>query len=197
MDAPEKKTILLVEDEISFRTIYQDMLDSGGFNVLTAADGESGLQIALSQKPDLVLLDLNLPKLHGFEVLQKIRADKSTSSMPIIILTVQGSDKEIKKGTDLGATDYLIKGMCSPLETLRRIRAALSAANPIKDKYKIEVKERLLDAIALEEAIHLGFYFNCPGCRMEVYLELTPDTVKEGKHFFSARFVCPHCQKQF
>ena len=197
MDAPNKATILLVEDELSFRTIYQDMLDSGGFNILTAADGETGLNIALQQKPDLVLLDLNLPKLHGFEVLQKIRADKSISTMPVIILTVQGSDKEIKRGTELGATDYCIKGLCTPLETLKRIKAALAAAKPVLEKYKIEVKERLLDAIALEEAMHLGLYYNCPGCRMEVYLELTPGPAVEGKHSFSARFVCPNCNKQF
>ena len=197
MDAPEKRTILLVEDEISFRTIYQDMLDSGGFQVLTAADGEAGLQMALSQKPDLVLLDLNLPKLHGFEVLKSIRENKTTNGMPVIILTVQGSDKDIKKGAELGATDYLIKGMCTPLETFKRINAALSAAKPKITKYKIEVKERLLDGIALEQEVGLGLYYNCPSCRMEVYLELTPDAVKEDKHFFSARFVCPHCQKQF
>ena len=197
MDAPEKRTILLVEDELSFRTIYQDMLDSGGFNVLTAADGEAGLQIALSQKPDLVLLDLNLPKLHGFEVLKSIRADNSTNSMPVIILTVQGSDKEIQKGKELGATDYLVKGMCTPLETFKRINAALSAAKPKIAQYKVEVKERLLDAIALEQEVRLGLYYNCPSCRMEVYLELTPEAVKEDKHFFSARFICPNCKKQF
>jgi len=197
MDAPEKRTILLVEDEISFRTIYQDMLDSGGFQVLAAADGEAGLQMALSQKPDLVLLDLNLPKLHGFEVLKSIRENKTTNGMPVIILTVQGSDKDIKKGAELGATDYLIKGMCTPMETFKRINAALSAAKPKITKYKIEVKERLLDAIALEQEVGLGLYYNCPSCRMEVYLELTPDAVKEDKHFFSARFICPHCQKQF
>ena len=173
------------------------MLESGGFNVLTAADGESGLQIALSQKPDLVLLDLNLPKLHGFEVLKSIRADKTTKSIPVILLTVQGSDKDIQKGTELGATDYLIKGMCTPMETLKKINAALSAAKPKIAKYKIEVKERLLDAVVLEQDVFLGLYYNCPSCRMEVYLELTPDPVKEGKHSFSARFVCPKCQKQF
>jgi two-component system alkaline phosphatase synthesis response regulator PhoP len=197
MDAPDKRTILLVEDEISFRTIYQDMLESGGFNVLTAADGEEGLHIALSQKPDLVLLDLNLPKLHGFEVLQKIRADKSTHSMPVIILTVQGSDKEIKQGTDLGATDYLVKGLVTAMETFKRINAALAAAKPKITSYKIEVKERRLDAVVLEQEVSLGLYYNCPSCRMEVYLELTPNPVKEGKHSFSARFVCPNCQKQF
>jgi DNA-binding response OmpR family regulator len=197
MDTPDKKTILLVEDEISFRTIYQDMLDSGGYNVLTAEDGEAGLHIALSQKPDLVLLDLNLPKLHGFDVLQKIRADKSTSSMPVIILTVQGSDKEIKKGTELGATDYLIKGLVTAMETFKRINAALAAAKPKITKYKIEVKERLLDAIALEEDLRLGLYYNCPVCRMEVYLELTPAPVKDGRHSFSGRFICPNCKKEF
>ncbi|MFA5366897.1 MAG: response regulator [Dehalococcoidia bacterium] len=197
MEAQDKKTILLVEDEISFRTIYQDMLESGNFNVLTAEDGEAGLNIALTQKPDLVLLDLNLPKLHGFEVLQKIRADESTSKMPVIILTVQGSDKEINKGTELGATDYLIKGICTAMDTFKRINAALSAAKPTITVYKVEVKERLLDAIALEDELHLGLYFNCPGCRMAVSLELTPDPVKDGKHSFSARFVCPLCKKEF
>ena len=197
MDAPEKRTILLVEDEISFRTIYQDMLDSGGFQVLTAADGEAGLQMALSQKPDLVLLDLNLPKLHGFEVLKSIRENKTTNGMPVIILTVQGSDKDIKKGAELGATDYLIKGMCTPLETFKRINAALSAAKPKITKYKIEVKERLLDGMTLEQEVGLGLFYCCPSCRLEIYLELTLDAVKEDKHFFSARFVCPNCQKQF
>jgi two-component system alkaline phosphatase synthesis response regulator PhoP len=197
MDAPDKKTILLVEDETAFRTIYQDMLDSGGFHVLTAADGEAGLQMALSQKPDLVLLDLNLPKLHGFEVLKSIRENKSTNGLPVIILTVQGSDKDIKKGSELGATDYLIKGMCTPVETLRRINTVLSGAKEKKTIFKIEVKERLLDGMLLEQEAGLGIYYCCPQCRLEVYLETTLDAVKEGKHFFSARFVCPNCQKQF
>jgi two-component system alkaline phosphatase synthesis response regulator PhoP len=197
MDAPDKKTILLVEDEAAFRTIYQDMLDSGGFQVLTAADGEAGLQMALSEKPDLVLLDLNLPKLHGFEVLKGIRANKSTNGMPVIILTVQGSDKDIKKGIDLGATDYLVKGLCTPVETLRRINTVLSGVQEKKTIFKIEVKERLLDGMTLEQEIGTGIYYCCPRCRLEIYLELTLDTVKEDKHFFSARFVCPNCQKQF
>ncbi|MFA5055689.1 MAG: response regulator [Dehalococcoidia bacterium] len=197
MDDQDKKTILLVEDEVSFRTIYQDMLESGNFNVLTAEDGEAGLNIALTQKPDLVLLDLNLPKLHGFEVLKKIRANESTGNMPIIILTVQGSDKEIKQGTDLGATDYLVKGLVTAMETFKRINAALAAARPALTTYRVEVKERLLDAIALEEELHLGLYFNCPACRMEVSLELTPDPAKDGKHSFSGRFVCPVCKKEF
>ena len=117
--------------------------------------------------------------------------------MPVIILTVQGQDKDILRGKELGATDYLIKGLCTPLETLKRIKAALAAVKPQLSHYKVEVKERLLDAIALEEEMRLGMYYICPSCRMEVYLELTPEPVQDGKHSFSARFVCPHCQKQF
>jgi len=197
MDAPGKKTILLVEDEASFRAIYQDMLESGGFQVLTASDGESGLNIALSHKPDLVLLDLNLPKLHGFEVLENIRANKPTNGMPVIILTVQGSDKDIKRGTELGATAYLIKGMCTPVETLRKINTVLSGTQQKKSIFKIEVKERLLDAMLLEQEVGFGIYYTCPQCRLEIYLELTTEVVKEGMHSFSARFICPNCQRQF
>jgi len=197
MDASNKKTILIIEDEADFRTIYQDMLESGNFNVLTAADGEAGLDMALSQKPDLVLLDLNLPKLHGFEALKGIRENKLTSGLPVIILTVQGSDKDIKKGADLGATDYLIKGLYTPVETLRKINSVLAGEQEKKTTFKIAVKERLLDGMTLEQEIGTGIYYCCPRCRLEVYLELTLNTVKEGKHFFSGRFVCPACQKQF
>jgi DNA-binding response OmpR family regulator len=197
MDDSDKKTILLVEDEAAFRTIYQDMLEAGNFNVLTAADGEAGLNIALSQKPDLVLLDLNLPKLHGFEVLKSIRADEATNSLPVIILTVQGSDKDIQTGTEIGATNYLIKGLCTPVETLRKIHQALSKVEAPSSAFKIAVKERTQDAVFLEQELGLGIYFNCPECRMEVYLEMTLDAVKDGKHVFSACFVCPNCRKQF
>jgi len=197
MEASDKHTILIVEDEAAFRTIYQDMLESGNFSVLTAADGEAGLNTALSQKPDLVLLDLNLPKLHGFVVLKNIRENADTKGMPVIILTVQGSDKDIKQGTDLGATDYLIKGLCTPVETLRKIHAALSKVQAPSSVFKVAVKERIQDGVFLEQEVGLGIYFNCPECRMEVYLEMTLEAVKDGKHFFSACFVCPNCNKEF
>ena len=198
MSAPNKETILIIEDEESFRNIYRDMLESGGFYVLIAEDGEKGWQMSLSEKPDLILLDLNLPELHGFEVLKNIRTDESTKSIPVVILTVQGGDDATKQGRELGATDYLTKGFCTTLEVLGKINAIFVKMNSREiNTYRVAVKERHLDGIALERDIGLGIYFCCPSCRMEVCLELTLDSIRSGSHHFSARVVCPKCQRHF
>ncbi|MEA1958990.1 MAG: response regulator [Chloroflexota bacterium] len=198
MSTPDTETILIIEDEESFRNIYRDMLESGGFYVLIAEDGEKGWQMSLSEKPDLILLDLNLPKLHGFEVLKNIRNDESIKDTPVVILTVQGGDDAIKKGMDLGATDYLTKGFCTTLEVLGKINSILVKMNSRGiNTYRLAVKERHLDGLALERDTGLGTYFCCPACRMEVCLELTLDSTQSDSHHFSARIVCPKCQRHF
>ncbi len=125
MSSTQKGTILLVEDEAGFRRVFQDALTYDGYNVLVAGDGESGWQLAKSEKPDLILLDLVLPKLHGFEVLRNVRADATTKDTPVIVVTVLGEEKDIRKGLELGANDYIVKGSYSPSEILMKIRLEL------------------------------------------------------------------------
>jgi len=105
-----KGRLLIIEDEAVFRMVYQDAFTNYGYETLTAEDGESGWQMAKTEKPDLVLLDLNLPKLHGLEVLKNIRHDDEIKAIPVIIMTVLGQREDIRKGLDLGANDYLVKG---------------------------------------------------------------------------------------
>jgi len=125
MSSTPKGTILLVEDEVPFRRVFQDALTYEGYHVLVAGDGESGWQLAKSEKPDLILLDLVLPKLHGFEVLRNVRANATTKDTPVIIVTVLGEQEDIQKGLELGANDYMVKGSYSPSEILMRIRLEL------------------------------------------------------------------------
>ena len=80
-----KGTILLIEDEESFRTIFGDVIRRDGYEILEAEDGEIGWKLAKDKKPDLVLLDLVLPKLRGLEVLKKIRSDETTTDIPVLI----------------------------------------------------------------------------------------------------------------
>jgi DNA-binding response OmpR family regulator len=119
--------ILVVEDDPAILRGLQDNLVFESYEVLTAADGESGLQMIRSAKPDLVILDLMLPKLNGYEVCRQARADKLT--MPILMLTARGDETDRIVGLDLGADDYVTKPF-SIRELLARVRALLRRARP-------------------------------------------------------------------
>ena len=121
----DPQTILIVEDQIGFRQIYQDVLESFGYTVLTAEDGEVGWAMMREQKPDLVLLDLGLPKITGLEILEMARADEKTRTLPIMIFSVMGEQKEVDKAMKLGANDYILKGFTSNREIVEKIKKFL------------------------------------------------------------------------
>lgn len=114
--------ILVVEDELALRTALGDALESEGFGVLVAADGAKGLELALREGPDLILLDLMLPELDGFSVLRRLREDRLSSA--VMILSARGEEWDRIQGFEVGADDYLVKPF-SMRELLLRIRALL------------------------------------------------------------------------
>src|SRR5436190_9574883 len=114
--------ILIIEDELPMRTALKDCLESEGYRVLTASDGESGLQRALQEKPDLILLDIMMPKLDGFAVCAELR--RLSNPVPILMLTAKGQVEDRVHGLDVGADDYLVKPF-STEELLARVRALL------------------------------------------------------------------------
>jgi DNA-binding response OmpR family regulator len=114
--------ILIIEDELPMRTALQDCLEGEGYRVLTAANGEDGLQRALVDKPDLILLDVMMPKLDGYAVCAELR--RLGNAVPILMLTAKGQVEDRVTGLDAGADDYLVKPF-STGELLARIRAIL------------------------------------------------------------------------
>jgi len=114
--------ILIVEDEPAMRLALTDLLAADGYRVLAAADGQSGLQRALAEKPDLILLDLMMPRLDGFEVCAVLRRQEQT--VPVLMLTAKGLVEDRIAGLDAGADDYLVKPFSSG-ELLARVRALL------------------------------------------------------------------------
>lgn len=127
LNAPEiKKTVLVIEDQRGFREIFTDILNHGGYEVAQAADGEEGWEMVKSLKPDLVLLDLMLPKIHGFEVLKKIRSEAETQGIPVMIISILDEPANRSKGLELGADDYLVKSHLSLQQILERISALLT-----------------------------------------------------------------------
>lgn len=118
--------ILLIEDEEPIRMALGDALRAEGYSVIEAADGERGLTLALSEGPELVLLDLMLPKLDGFAVLRALRADHLAA--PVLILSARGEEWDRVQGFEVGADDYVVKPF-STRELLLRIRALLKRAD--------------------------------------------------------------------
>ena len=116
------KKILFIEDESALQKAFGDVLKQKGYKMLSALDGEIGLRMAKSEKPDLILLDLVLPRLHGFEVLKKLKEDLETKKIPVIVLTNLEKIEDINKVIELGATTYLVKTEYKIEEVIEKIK---------------------------------------------------------------------------
>jgi DNA-binding response OmpR family regulator len=119
------KKILLVEDELALRKTFSEVLEQEGYQVFSAIDGEEGLKLAQKEKPDLILLDLVLPKLYGFDVLRMLKESPETKDISVIILTNLESTGDIEKAVELGATTYLVKANYSLESILEKVKEAL------------------------------------------------------------------------
>lgn len=108
MEKSDKK-ILIVEDDTFLVKMYLERLQDEGYQVAVASNGEEGLLKARSDKPDLVLLDMILPKMNGFDFLKEIKTDPNLKDVPVLILSNLGQNQDVKLGKELGAVDYLVK----------------------------------------------------------------------------------------
>jgi len=119
------KTILFIEDESALQKTFGEIVTQGGYQMISALDGETGLRVAKEKKPDLILLDLILPKIHGFDVLKKLKGENETRDIPVIVLTNLEGLEDVEKALKLGATTYLVKVNYSLEEILEKIKKAL------------------------------------------------------------------------
>jgi DNA-binding response OmpR family regulator len=116
------KKILIVEDDKFLRELIVKKLSNEGYDAIEAVDGEQGIQKIKDSKPDLVLLDLILPGIDGFEVLSQKKEDPFIVAIPVIVLSNLGQKEDVDKGLSLGATDYLIKAHFTPGEIIEKVR---------------------------------------------------------------------------
>ncbi len=105
----EKKTIMIVDDEEALVEIIRIKLESEGYNVMVAYDGKEALEKINKQKPNLILLDIMMPELNGFEVCKKLKNNESLKYIPVIMLSAKAQEVDIKKGREVGAIDYITK----------------------------------------------------------------------------------------
>ena len=119
------KKILVIEDEATLQKALNEVLSEEGYEVISSLDGLKGLELAKKETPDLILLDIILPKMDGFEVLKRIKEDDKISEIPVIILTNLSDINDIQKALDLGATTYLVKADFHLEDVLKKIKKVL------------------------------------------------------------------------
>ncbi len=120
----QRKTVLVVDDAEMFQKIYKSKLLTDGFKVKIAGNGVEALKMIAEEKPDIILLDINMPIMDGFRVLQNVKGDMGLE-IPIIVLSSRGQPEEVEKAMDLGADGYLIKTTAKPKEVVEKIKQAL------------------------------------------------------------------------
>ncbi|MFH0923406.1 MAG: response regulator [Candidatus Falkowbacteria bacterium] len=121
----KKVKILIIEDDSFLLSMYATKFSLENFEVIAAEDGEKGLKSAFKELPDIILLDIFLPKKDGFDVLKELKDNESTKKIPVILLTNLSQKSEIEQGLSMGAEDYLIKAHFMPSEVVGKIKKVL------------------------------------------------------------------------
>ncbi|MDD4271565.1 MAG: response regulator [Patescibacteria group bacterium] len=119
------KKILVVEDDPMISSMYKTKFEADGFEVFVADNGVVGLELAKKEKPDIIMLDVILPQLDGFSVLDQVKKDEITKDIPVIMLTNLGTEEDKAKGQAMGALDYLVKASLTPGQVSEKIKKAL------------------------------------------------------------------------
>jgi CheY-like chemotaxis protein len=125
---PVGAKVLLVEDDRFLRRAAEATLRKGGFAVTVAVDGEEALNLVRTVSPDIILLDLIMPKIQGFEVLRRLKEDPDTRDIPVVVLSNLGQDSDLERATAAGAVGYLVKSNLSLADLVTRVTSILSEA---------------------------------------------------------------------
>ncbi|MFA6588033.1 MAG: response regulator [Patescibacteria group bacterium] len=120
-----KSVVVLIEDDQMIREMYQAKFTKAGYEIHDAADGAAGLELVKKIKPDIILLDIIMPKMDGFQVLKQLRENPDFQKTPIVMLTNLGQEEDVKKGQELGSTDYFIKTNFTPSAIVDKVKSLL------------------------------------------------------------------------
>ncbi len=151
------QTILIIDDEVTNISVLNELLQPH-YNVLFAKDGKTGLKIASSSsRPDLILLDIIMPEMDGYQVIQMLKSDESMSKIPVIFITAKGQEEDEAKGFELGAVDYITKPF-KPVVVKARIKSHLELKRH-RDFVEWMLKERTKELQQLEKE-YINLFYN-------------------------------------
>ena len=152
MSEEKKIKVVLVEDEEVLLDVLESKLKKEGYEVFSAKDGQAGLDLIRAIRPDLVLLDIIMPRMDGLEVLTHMHNDAALSSIPVIIISNSGQAVEIEKAAALGAKDYLVKAEFDPQEVLDKMSALLKTMGKETDAAMVSAAPEKKEAVAVNPA---------------------------------------------
>ncbi|MFZ5907933.1 MAG: response regulator [Nitrospirota bacterium] len=189
-----RNKILLVEDSKVVQQMYRSKLTIEQFTVLTADNGMEAIKMLSTEIPDIILLDLMMPVMDGYKVLQVIKTDPRLTDIPVLVFSAKGQPEEVERSMNLGASGYIIKATTKPNEVVEQIRRVLSQKPKTKaiTHYHITIDGHAYDAEKLAADFSLQD-FHCPVCKTQMLLELVPDFSHETP-WFSGTFICPACK---
>lgn len=187
------KTILFVDDSRLVQEIYRQKLMQERFRVLVAGGGLEALRILSKETPDLILLDLLMPDVDGYKILEVVKRELRLKEVPVIVFTGKSQSTELQKALDLGAHGYIVKSTTPPNEVVHQIRQTLRETCDERRTYRLRVDPYLLDASRLAEAHGLR-KLSCADCDASLVLLLEDP---EDGGWPSARLVCSCCDRIF
>ncbi len=190
-----RNKVLLIEDSKAVQQMYKNKLTLEEFTVLTADNGMEAIKLLAQEKPDIILLDLMMPIMDGYKVLQVIKSNQALAQIPVLVFSAKGQPEEVEKALSLGAAGYIVKATTKPNEVIEKIKAALTQKTAGKEMphYIIEIREDAYDAKKLSDDFQLQG-FRCPSCRAPMLLDLIPD-LSHDTAWFTGKFFCPRCNK--
>jgi DNA-binding response OmpR family regulator len=179
------KTILLIEDEQSIAELERDYLEINGYGVDIASDGEQGLQLGLNGEYDLIILDLMLPKLNGFDICRQIREKRQ---IPILMVSARKDDIDVIRGLGLGADDYITKPF-KPGELVARVKAHLARYERLigtkETKDEVRIRGLLIDALSRRVFLHdVEIFLTAKEFDLLHYLAVYPNRVFSKEQIF-------------
>lgn len=187
------KTILFVDDSRLVQEIYRQKLMQERFRVLVAGGGLEALRILSKETPDLILLDLLMPDVDGYRILEVVKREQRLKGVPVLVFTGKSQNGELQKALDLGAHGYIVKSTTPPNEVLQQIRQTLHEVSDEHRTYRLSVDPYSLDAPRLAEAHGLK-KLACADCYGSLVLLLGG---QEDGGWPSARLVCSRCDRAF
>ncbi len=193
----KREKILIVEDRLDFVSLYTDKLKAEKFQVRVASNGKECLKLIDEDKPDLIILDLVMPVMDGFTLLENINKKTEYQNMPTIVFSMREYPEDKKRAFQLGANDYLTKIHTTPNLLLQKINHLLNQTTEKKAaaSYWIAIKESLFDAPKIAKDFNLPISFRCSQCDAPLLLQLTSQINYEESEF-KCRFRCPNCAEQ-
>lgn len=189
-----RNKVLLVEDSKVVQQMYRNKLVLEQFIVVTADNGMEAIKRIAEDKPDIILLDLMMPIMDGYKVLQVIKSDPKLSNIPVLVFSAKGQPEEVEKAINLGASGYVVKATTKPNEVIEQIKKILSHKPKAQDviQYILDIKQDAYDAKKLALDYKLNDFI-CQKCHSSMLLKLIPDFSHE-EGWFTGRFFCPKCQ---